>query len=125
MKNSDNRTLFVATDEQLKNRQYYWRLWLSARNMPFARREWLDVIADAIRDFDGSIMIGPGLPYKIPCIDTAFGDDPEMRWLGQYLKAADPLGTIPHRHCTKIERLRLIDLYFRIRFPELAAHFGR
>lgn len=117
------KTVVVARDDQLTDPQYYARLWLAARNAPITRRDWLDAIADAVRDFDGQIVYAPGIPYRIPCVDEIFGDDPEMRWLGHYLTAGDPDGTTPLRRCTKLERLRLMDLYFRIRHPEIAKHF--
>lgn len=118
------KTVFVAREDQLTNPQYYARLWLAARNVPIARREWLDAIADALRDFDGEILYAPGVPYKIPCVDEVFGDDPDMRWMKDFLAASEP-EMKPLRFSRKIERLRMIDLYFRVRSSEISTHFKR
>lgn len=118
------KTLYVATRHQLNDPQYYKRLWLAARNLSLPRREWLDAIADAIRDYEGEIAWYSGEPYEVPCIDKVFGDDPDVRWLSYFLGANDN-GDRPLRQTKKIERLRLIDLYFRIEYPEIAKHFHR
>lgn len=124
MNQRNRRIIYVASKEQLSDAQYYRRLWLATRNIGISRRDWLDAIADAIRDFGGTIASAPGKPYPIPCIDRVFGDDPDMRWLGLFLAANDN-GDAPLRITRKIERLRLIDLYFQIERPDIARHFGR
>ena len=113
MSNSKNKVIYVATDEELKDPHYYRRLWLAARNVPIPRRDWLDAIADAIRDFDGDILTTTGERYDIPDIDEIFGDDPDMRWMSRF-KATKKGADRPRAMSNKIERLRLIDLYFRV-----------
>lgn len=124
MNQSKPKIIYVATDTQLNDPQYYRRLWLATRNIDIARRDWLDAIADAIRDFDGAIAVAPDIPYRVPCIDRTFGDDPDVRWLGYFLAANDN-GNNPKYFTRKLERLRLIDLYFRIRRADIARHFNR
>ncbi len=123
MSNTKNKVIYVATDEELKDPSYYHRLWLETRNVPIPRRDWLDAIADAIRDFEGDILTITGQPYNIPCIDETFGDDPDIRWMGQFI-AARGTGELPLVWTRKLERLRLIDLYFRIKHHEVARHFS-
>ncbi len=77
----------VATEEELRSTSYYHRLWIAVRNMEIRRRDWLDAIADAIRDYDGEIVDELGQPYPLPEIDDVFTDDFDMRWFGYYLKA--------------------------------------
>ncbi len=117
--------IYVATAEELLSRSYYCRLWMAARNISISipRRSWLDAIADAIRDYKGLICHTNGKPYQVPCIDTVFGDT-SMRWLSYFL-LPDDTGRLPKMKTRKVERLRLIDLFFKIRHPDIARHFGR
>ena len=103
---------------------YYRRLWLAVRNTNIPRRDWLDELADTFRDFDGVIVTPLGQPYDLPMIDDVFGDDFEMRWMGYYLQP-DESGMRPRSKCRKIERLQLLDLYFRIKHPKIAQHFDK
>lgn len=116
--------IFIATDDQLLDEHYYRRLWMAVRNLGFPRRAWLDLIANAIRDYQGKVLTYRGMRYNIPCIDSVFGDDPDVRWLSFYIKV-DKSGRFPLIKTRKLERLRLIDLYFRIEHPQLADHFNR
>lgn len=114
--------VFVATAEQLSTPSYYRRLWLSVRNLNICRLHWMDVIADTLRDYDGVICYPNGAPYEIPDIDEVFGNDPNMRWFGYYVES-DVTGRLPATKARKVDRLRLLDLYFKIQFPELARKF--
>lgn len=107
----------------LFSEHYYRRLWLATRNVNVARRDWLDELADTFRDFPGDIVTASGHPYDLPFVDDVFGDDTEMRWMGYYLKSDDS-GLFPKTKCRKLERLQLLDLYFRIKYPKIAQHFG-
>lgn len=124
MQQKNKHIIYVATKEELMNESYYRRLWMATCNIDLSRRSWLDRIANALRDYDGAIMHRCGLPYEIPCVDEAFGDDPDMRWLGYY-KLSDGTGLRPKMMCRKFHRLQLLDLYFRICHPNIARHFGR
>lgn len=116
-------TICVASDLELTTPSYYNRLWLAIKNSGIRRRDWLDEIADAIRDHDGEIKTPCGGIYIVPDIDETFGDDPDVRWLGYFLAVA-PIEHTLARRSRKIERLRLLDLYFRIRYPDIARHFA-
>jgi hypothetical protein len=60
-----------------------------------------------------------GRPFELPDIDDAFGGDGSFRWLSDFIRfAEDPPHQLPQRRI--IARLRLIDLYFRIKHPERA-----
>ena len=118
--------IYIATAEELLSRSYYCRLWVAARNISIStsRRSWLDAIADAIRDYKGLICHPGGARYKIPIVDDIFGGDHDMRWLSYFL-LPDDSGRLPKMKTRKVERLRLIDLFFKIRHPDIARHFGR
>lgn len=116
--------IFIATAKELSIRSYYRRLWLAVKNIDMPRRSWLDMIADAIRDYDGLICHPNGMRYHIPDVDEAFGDDIHMRWLGFFM-TSDATGQHPKMWTRKIVRLQLLDLYFKIKHPDIAAHFGR
>lgn len=108
----------------LLSEHYYRRLWLAVRNVEIPRREWLDELADTLRDFNGVIYQTDSRIYDIPYIDDVFNDDFDMRWLGYYLEA-DDTGRNPRIKTRKVERLQLLDLYFHIKHPQIAKHFTR
>ncbi len=108
----------------LLSEHYYRRLWLAARNVDIPRRDWLDALADAFRDFDGTIIQADGQPYELPLVDDVFDNDVHMRWMGYFLEADDS-GFYPRIKARKIERLQLLDLYFHIKHPQIAKHFNR
>lgn len=119
------RVVIVATDAELLSEHYYRRLWMAARNIKISRRKWLDVLADCLRDsHDLDIRYPYGEPYEIPFVDEAMGDDHDNRWMSDFLRS-DPSGSKPSARSRRLERVRLIDLYFRIAHPKIARHFGR
>ena len=124
MQTQTKRTVILATSAELMNEHYYRRLWIAVRNMEVPRREWLDELANTFRDYDGVVLYTSGQTYQVPFVDEVFGDDPDMRWLSYYLKS-DPSGNRPQSRSRKLERLQILDLYFRIKHPDIAAHFGR
>lgn len=123
--NFNTKNTFTLTQPSvLLSEHYYRRMWLALRNLDIPRREWLDELADTFRDFDGLLLTPNGDVYELPFIDDAFGDDDEMRWMGYYLKP-DETGYYPSVRSRKIERLQLLDLYLRIKYPAIAKHFNR
>ncbi len=119
-----SRTIYVVAQNKLLTRSYYLRLWMAVRNIKISRRRWLNELADTFRDFDGLIIHPNGQPFTIPCLDETFGDDPDLRWLGYYLRP-DKSGLSPQSISRKLRRLQLLDLYFRIKHPHIAIHFGK
>ena len=114
------RVIVVEAKKALENPTYQKRLWLAARNMRISRREWPNVIADAIYNFNGDIMVGNGIRWPIPDVDNVLGDP---RWFSYYFEE-DEEGE-PRRDVRLIERLRLLDLYFKIKHPNIARHFDK
>lgn len=115
----------VATRAELRDMHYYRRLWVAFNNLNVSRRDFLDELAATFRDYymdDNLVIHASGIPYDLPDIDMVFGDDPEMRWLSLFRKS-DQTGEHPNSMSRKYERLRLIDLYFRIKYPQIARHF--
>tara|TARA_R110002110_G_scaffold170753_3_gene372912 strand:- start:880 stop:1263 length:384 start_codon:yes stop_codon:yes gene_type:complete len=117
--------VYVATDAELLSEHYYQRLWLAVRNQPLHRREWLDELSDTFRDSDPrvALQMRSGEPFELPEIDDVF-PDMDMRWLSDYLRA-DPSGQKPKIRSPKLDRLRLLDLYYRVKHPSIAEHFYR
>lgn len=120
MKSRKKRTVFVTEAEKFKNPRYTTRLWMASRNMKISRRTWPDEIADALYNFDGDIMVGNGMRWPIPDVDKVLGD---TRWFSYYFEEDDD--GEPRREVRLIERLRLIDLYFKIKYPLIARHFDK
>lgn len=83
---------------------------------------WLDAISDSLRDCETGIFLANGDPYPIPLPDDVF--DESQRWMGEYLKS-DPTGEKPLIKSRKLERLRLLDLFLKIQYPDIAQHLGK
>lgn len=119
-----SETILVASIDDLRCEHYYRRLWLATKNMNIARRDWLDEIADAIRDYYGVLVDKRGKPFNVGDIDAIFGDDADLRWMGFYLQP-DRSGEHPKSRSRKYERLQLLDIYFKIRHPQIARNFSK
>lgn len=114
-----NNLIYVATDHQLMDETYYRRLWLAVRNIDIPRRDWLDVLANTFRDYEGELLWETGHSYDLPDIDDTFNNDIDMRWFGYFVRANDT-GLEPASRTFKLERLRILDLYFKIAHPNMA-----
>jgi len=112
--------IYVVTIGILNDPVYQKRLWIAARNMLISRRRWADAIADALYNFNGIILLPSGLRWPIPDVDKVLGDP---RWFSYYFEANE-IGE-PRRGVLMLERLRLIDLFFKIKYPDIAKHFGK
>jgi len=119
-RNDKTRIVFVVSVAILNDPVYQKRLWIAARNMLISRRKWADAIADAIFNFQGTILLPSGMRWPIPDVDKVLGDP---RWFSYYFEA-DENGE-PRRSVLMLERLRVIDLFFRIKYPHIAKHFGK
>lgn len=116
------RVICVATNDQLTNAAYLRRLWIAARNLAISRRKLIDQMAATIYDFRGRIIWPNGIKWVIPDIDDLF--DIDGRWISLWLEESDGEPKRQPRS-TSIEKLRMIDLFFRIRYPDIARHFGK
>jgi len=113
------RVLMVASDAQLRSHHYRRRLWMAARNLNIPRRRWFDALADVIYNFDGEIVNPNGTRWNIPDIDEVFRNN---RWFSAFLEECNGA---PRRETPLIERLRIIDVFFQIKYPHIHRHFGR
>ena len=111
--------IVTASNGDLKNEVYLMRLWIAAKNMSYSRRQWPNIIFRAIYDYKGVILCPDGRIWPIPDIDQVMGDS---RWFSYYFEESEgkPLRTV-----RLLERLRVLDLFFRIEKPNIQAHFGR
>lgn len=116
----------LVTIDELRSESYYNRLWIATRaiSKSVPRRLWLDELANTFRDFNGVVFTPCGEAFEIPDLDAVFGDDQDMRWFSYYLKS-DGSGNQPQMKSRQRERLELLDLYFKIKHPDIAFHFGR
>lgn len=117
---SSTHTIVMASNYQLGRKSHFQRLAIAAAAEGISRRVWADAIADAIYGFEGTIYFADGRKFE-PTeteVDDTF-DDPEFRWISDFLTFAETEAKQrPQRRV--IARLRLIDLYFRIKHPERA-----
>lgn len=124
MQISSKSIITLTSPDVLRSPIYYRSLWLAVRNIDIPRRDWLEELANTFRDFEGDIQHPNTAPYHLPLIDDVFGDDLDMRWMGYYLRA-DKSGEFPQSKSRKIERLQILDLYFRIKYPHIAMQFSK
>lgn len=111
----------VATDGQLRSVAHANRLAISAVALGLSRRKFADELALVIYGFEGDIVSANGSRFEIndTLIDDVFGDDQDFRWISDFLKwAAHPPRQRPQENI--LPRLRVIDLYFRIKHPDRA-----
>jgi hypothetical protein len=119
---ADGKTILVVTVAslpELMRSSHYQRLAIATAALEFSRRKLIDEISEVLYGFEGKIVWADGRPFELPDIDDAFGGDGSFRWLSDFIRfAEDPPHQLPQRRI--IARLRLIDLYFRIKHPERA-----
>ena len=115
-------SVFIESTESIRRDSFQHRLWLATRNMNISRRKWPDAIADAIYNYKGDIFISKDsrMLWPIPVIVEVWGDP---RWLSYFLEMGK--NGERRRGVIMLERLRLIDLYFKIKHPAIAKHFSR
>jgi hypothetical protein len=105
---------------------HFQRLAMATRDLGLSRREIPNWIADVVHGFDGRIEWPNGAPFVVTdeAIDAAFNDNGSFRWISDFIAFA----LVPPRQRPQarvIERLRLIDLAFRIAHPERAAWIAK
>ncbi len=116
--------IVVATNEQLQRRSHVQRLAIATLALGHSRRVMINVIADVLYHYHGDLFWPDGVPYDLPEIDEVFGNDPTFRWVSAFLNFA----VETPRQATQervIERLRMIDLYFRIAHPDIAKRIAK
>lgn len=114
------KTVVMAPDYHLQRTSHFQRLAIATAALSVSRREIPNILADAIYGFEGTIYWPDGRVYEPTdtAIDDAFGDD-DFRWLSDFIRFAEEMPRQrPQRRV--LMRLRLIDLYFRIKHPERA-----
>tara|TARA_R110001592_G_scaffold213760_2_gene466570 strand:- start:643 stop:1029 length:387 start_codon:yes stop_codon:yes gene_type:complete len=123
---NEQEIIQVANDAELLNRNYYLRLWVFCRNLPFNRHDFLEELTNIFRVADSSYRYQwqSGKPYDLPEIEDDVFPDPDMRWYSEFL-LSDPTGIRPKIRSRMLERLRILDLYARVKHPLVARHFGR
>ena len=117
---ASEKTVVMAADYQLQRTSHFQRLAIATVALGVSRREIPNILADAIYGFEGTIYFADG--RKFEPTDTEIDDtfaDPDFRWIWDFLSFAE---TEPRQRPQRrvIARLRLIDLYFRIKHPERA-----
>lgn len=116
-------TVVMASDYQLQRLSHHYRLALAAKAEGISRRKWADSIADTIYGFEGTIYFADGRKFEPTDteVDDTF-DDPDFRWISDFLRFAlvPPADRRQGPQRRTLARLRLIDLYFRIKHPERA-----
>lgn len=113
----------VASNYQLSRRSHVNRLAIATVERDIPRRRLADWIAEIIANYEGEIVWATGAEFVFDdeAIDRAFGieEDPSQRWVGDFYKfAVEAPKQVAQARI--IERLRYIDLAFRIAYSERA-----
>jgi len=114
MLSKPKKIIKVGTRAELMSEHRYARLWLTLKAMNIPRQKILDEVADAFRDCDAYIIYPSGEPYRIPFVDDVFDED--NRWYDYYLRS-NPCGTKPFTMSRKLERIQVLDLFLKIKYP--------
>lgn len=112
----EDKIVIAASDEQLQDLIYRARMKLAVANQGLPQRDWPDAIADMFRDADREGLRFQYAPvaYEVPLVDDVWNDN--ERYIRDFLAS---------ERCVHPERDRLIQLYFAVRHPRIARHFGR
>ena len=111
-----NKIITVATDAELQDLVARRRRKLAVRNTVISQRQFPTEIQDM---FLKAYLLGitfqyAPAPFDIPFVDEVWADDD--RFIGKFLSSDT---------CEFPEKERLIDLYFRVKMPDIARHFLR
>lgn len=109
------RIYTVASDEELRSPSYRGRLKMAVLSLDIGQRDWPTEIQDMFlkEDGKGTAYRYPPRPFEVPLVDDVWGDE---RYVRMFLH---------EQTCVSPEKDRLLDLYFRVRYPMIARHFGR
>ncbi|CTQ55635.1 hypothetical protein LP7551_04178 [Roseibium album] len=113
---SSKGPIYVLSNHHFVNKVTYTHYaWLPANRvneeMP-GRASWLEAFG-LIYEYNDRLYFKNGKKYNPGDIDKAF-PDPQNRWMTNFLKA-DETGRGPASYSWHYERLRMIELYCRIR----------
>ena len=119
----EKRVVKAEAAEILSMPPYKNRVQLAVRNMPILKLNWPKEVADTIYHFDGYIITGDRMCWQKPDIEKILGNgvgDPCCFF--DYFEK-DSHG--PSCESRFIDRLRLVDLHFKIKYPKIARHFNK
>lgn len=113
--------VIVATDEQLSRQSHFYRLAIATKALRISRRQIPNWLADEIFNFEGKVIRLDGREFIVEdeAFDRAFNDDGSFRWLSDFMGFAQHLPK-QNPQVRVLDRLRLIDLAFRIAHPDRA-----
>lgn len=122
--------IVVACDRTLLRRVHFRRMAVATAALlaqtALSRRGFANWLTDVIFEYEGAIVCPDGRPFAVTdtLVDDAFNNDGSFRWLSDFIRFADkePRQS-PQRGI--LARLRVIDLAFRIAYPDIARHFMR
>ena len=111
-----NLFITVAAVEELRRRSYWNRLKMAVLNTGIGEREWPTEIQNMFlhADMQGAkFRYECGKPFPIPLVDDVWGNE---RYTRIFLSLEE---------CVYPAKDRLYDTFFRVKFPNIARHFGR
>ncbi len=114
----------IMPDAEKASQHYLADLRHAAWEAGIPRRKWVDVISAALRDFEGDILDDKAGEWICPNIDDAFGEDHTYRWVSNFASRRGEQNAIKPFQTNISARITLIDLFFRLVYPERAMLFG-
>lgn len=115
----------IMSDADRASRHYMADLRHAASEAGIPRRRWVNAIHDALSEFEGEIYTFDHKDWFAPEVADVFGnEDDSARWVSNFAKPRDKQKPIRAFQKNISDRVTLIDLYFRLVYPEQAALFG-
>lgn len=106
--------IYVSPNWELVDRKFYVEcVWRPARQLHErlgGRTAWLTALK-MLQAYEDRLYFPEGQRYLLSSIDTTFGD---ARWIGMFLEA-DASGEAPRVYTRQYDRLRVIELYCRLK----------
>lgn len=116
----------LASDAELSRKSHYLRLAVATAELGKSRRDIPDWLADVIYGFEGIVLWPDGAPFIVTdtLVDDAFNNDGSFRWLSRFVQFRE---RAPRQRpqARILDRLRLIDLAFKISDPGAAVLISR
>jgi len=115
----------IMSDADRASKHYMADLRHAASEAGIPRRRWVNAIHDALSAFEGEIYTFDMNDWFAPEVADVFGnEDDSARWVSNFAKPRGKQKPIRAFQKNISDRVTLIDLFFRLVYPERAALFG-
>lgn len=121
---SDNGVIYVAPDWKITSKEYYREhIWLPARELNDdigSGAKWRTALY-MVDDYVDRLKFPSGQAYMYPDIYDDLFPDPTNKWMRNFLRC-DGTGLNPASFSAHYDRLRVVELYCRLRRELAVVH---